>query len=132
MSNEDLKIAMHEAELTQVLSGIPLGYSIYRVPCDSRRIAATTRISERRVRELIEELRNRGHLICNRQDGRGYYIAETREEVESQYRQDCARAMSILRRIKPFRHYLRKTEDTGDQITWEDLALEEIISKGEL
>ena len=83
--------------------------------------------------EIIEELRRQGHLICNLQNGAGYFLADTDEEVEQQYRQDCARAMSILRRIKPFRHYLRSLdEERGDQVTFEDMALEEIISRGEI
>ena len=96
-------------------------------------ITMKTGLSDRVVRQRIEELRNEGHLICNLQNGKGYFIAENDEEVELQYRQDCARAMSILRRIKPFRHYLRSLdEERGDQVTFEEMALEEIISKGEL
>ena len=96
-------------------------------------IAMHTGLSDRVVRERIEELRNEGHLICNPQNGSGYFLADTDEEVERQYRQDCARAMSILRRIKPFRHYLRSLdEERGDQVTFEDMALEDIISRGEI
>ena len=96
-------------------------------------ITMKTGLSDRVVRQRIEELRNEGHLFCNLQNGKGYFIAENDEEVALQYRQDCARAMSILRRIKPFRHYLRSLdEERGDQVTFEEMALEEIISKGEL
>lgn len=133
MSNAEMTMAMHEAEKAAVLSRIPVGYDRARIPNDSRMIARMTRIPERKVLQLIEALRNEGHLICNRQDGFGYFLAENEADVLRQYRQDCARAMSILRRIKPFRHYLKRLdEQNGDQITWEDLALEEIISKGEL
>lgn len=126
MSNAELRADMKARVLSWVHPGHDLGNT-------ADMIALMTRIPERTVRNLIEELRNEGHLICNMQDGHGYFLAETDEEVEKQYRQDCARAMSILRRIKPFRHYLKqKDEERGDQITWEDLALEEIISKGEL
>ena len=80
-------------------------------------ITMKTGLSDRVVRQRIEELRNEGHLICNLQNGKGYFIAENDEEVELQYRQDCARAMSILRRIKPFRHYLRSLdEERGDHL----------------
>ena len=96
-------------------------------------IAMHTGLSDRVVRQRIEELRNEGHLICNLQNGSGYFLADTDEEVERQYKQDCARAMSILRRIKPFRHYLRSLdEERGDQVTFEDMALEDIISRGEI
>ena len=133
MSSPGEALARHEANKARVLNCIPTGYSRYRVPADSMMIASMTRLPERKVREIIEELRRQGHLICNRQDGFGYFIAETLEEVERQYKQDCARSMSILRRVKAFRHALREADiERGDQITWEDLALEEIISKGEL
>ena len=96
-------------------------------------IAMRTGLTDRVVRQRIEELRNEGHLICNLQNGSGYFLADTDEEIEQQYKQDCARAMSILRRIKPFRHYLRSLdEERGDQVTFEDMALEDIISRGEI
>lgn len=126
MSNEELKRAQRECVLRCLRHGKGLANTRFW-------IAMKTGLSDRAVRQRIEELRNEGHLICNLQNGKGYFIAENDEEVELQYRQDCARAMSILRRIKPFRHYLRSLdEERGDQVTFEEMALEEIISKGEL
>lgn len=38
---------------------------------------------DRKVRDMLEYLRlSRGMLICNLGDGRGYYLAKTREEYE--------------------------------------------------
>ena len=125
MSNEDLHMTKKLRVLSCLSNGREAAYS-------RRYIASDTGISDREVRNLIEELRNEGHLICNEQDGNGYYLAKTDHEILRQYRQDCDRAMSILRRIKPFRHAIRKMNKVDDQITWEDLALEEIIAKGEL
>lgn len=114
----------------QVLSCILHGKDLANT---SELIASHTRMSERRVREFVEQLRNEGYLICNEQNGKGYYLAETDEEVERQYRQDCARAMSILRRIKPFRRYLRELDvQRGDQMSFEDMVIEEMLEKGEL
>lgn len=37
---------------------------------------------DRAVRKSIERLRQHGHHICNRGNGAGYYIADSREEYE--------------------------------------------------
>lgn len=37
---------------------------------------------DRAVRKSIERLRQNGHHICNRGNGAGYYIADSREEYE--------------------------------------------------
>lgn len=63
---------------------------------------------ERKVRSLIEDARQQGHLIVNDQDGRGYYIADSLEDVQRQYNQMTNRAMSILKARSPFRYYLKQ------------------------
>lgn len=64
-------------------------------------------LSDRDCRELIERARRDGVPICNEQDGRGYYLAETTEEILRQYRSDHARAMSLLKRLTPMRRALK-------------------------
>lgn len=64
-------------------------------------------MSDRRVRLLIEEARRQGYIILNQQTGEGYYISDDLDEMQRQYRQDTARAMSILRRRKPLRDALK-------------------------
>lgn len=115
MTNAELRAAQKANVLSCLCHGHDLG-------ADRSWISAHTGYSDRMVRNLIEDLRNEGHLICNLQDGRGYYIAETEDEIWAQYRQDCARAMSILRRIKPFRHALmRAAVKKSGQMDIEDL-----------
>ena len=93
-------------------------------------ISMHTGIHDRKVREIIEELRNEGHLICNLQDGNGYFLAETTEEILQQYKQDCNRAMSVLRRVKPFRHaLLERAAEESDQITFNEI-LEAVWERG--
>lgn len=70
-------------------------------------ISALTGINERDVRQLIEDLRADGELIINDQDGAGYYIADSLDDVERQYRRDYGRAMALLSRLKPMRKILR-------------------------
>lgn len=71
-------------------------------------LAVDLGISDRAARKLIEEARAEGLLICNDQDSKGYYIAETQEELKRQYWQDTARALSILKRRAPLREALKK------------------------
>lgn len=120
MSNEIMK--------EQVLSCLHKGKNL----ANSRLwISVHTGIHDRKVRQLIEELRNEGHLICNTQDGTGYYLAETTEEILRQYRQDCNRAMSILRRIKPFRHaLLEAAAEESNQMSFNEI-LETVFENGE-
>ena len=93
-------------------------------------ISMHTGIHDRKVREIIEELRNDGHLICNLQDGNGYFLAETTEEILQQYKQDCNRAMSIMKRAKPFRHaLLERAAEESDQITFNEI-LEAVWERG--
>ena len=89
-------------------------------------IVMMTGINDRTVRQVIEELRNDGLLICNDQDGNGYYLAETDDEILKQYRRDCAHAMSILKRLKKFRWAVREIEqgrENKDQITIEEILM---------
>ena len=64
-------------------------------------------LSDRMVRRAIEEARADGLLICNAQDGRGYYQSKDVAALKRQYKQDTARALAILKRRKPIRDYLK-------------------------
>ena len=67
-------------------------------------------ITDRQVRRLIQIARDDGALILNAQDGKGYYLADASDldDIERQYRQDTARAMSILKRRKAMRRLLKE------------------------
>lgn len=67
-----------------------------------------TGMSDRAVRKEIEQLRSEGLLICNNSDGYGYYISNDLEELKQQYQADTARALSILKRRKYIRNYLKQ------------------------
>lgn len=73
-------------------------------------LANSLGLPDRTVRALIEDARAAGMLICNDQDGHGYYIAETKDEIQQQFNRDYARAMSLLVRMKPFREALTVME----------------------
>lgn len=63
-------------------------------------------IKDRQMRKLIEKARQEGMVIGNDQDGRGYYLPETREELERIYHQNQSRALAILRQQKHIRRRL--------------------------
>lgn len=63
---------------------------------------------DRKVRELIEKARNEGVFILNRQNGRGYYLPDSIDDIYRQYKQDTSRALSILKRRKYMRQILKE------------------------
>lgn len=71
-------------------------------------LSATMQMSDRAVRSLIEQARNEGCFIMNSQNGRGYYLPESIEDIKRQYRQDTNRALSILKRRKHMRKALKE------------------------
>lgn len=73
-----------------------------------RALAAEMDMRDRDVRKLIEKARNEGHLILNDQDGKGYYLPDSTDDLVRQYKQDTNRAMSILTRRKHIRNALKE------------------------
>ena len=79
-------------------------------------LSKQTGYTDRSCRNLIEEARNDGKLIINLQDGSGYFQIsdedvkdlDTLNLLSLQYRQDRARALSILKRNKKLRKLLKE------------------------
>ena len=63
--------------------------------------------SDREMRKAINAARREGHVICNTQDGRGYFRSEDPADVLKQYRQNERRAKSILVQQKHLRRILK-------------------------
>lgn len=84
-----------------ILDNIGYGYTITRAE-----LSELTGLSDRRVREIIEDLR-REFVILNDQNGAGYYRTHNPIKILKYYRQELARALSILRRLKPMRILLK-------------------------
>jgi len=80
-----------------------------------RELQERLQIDDRLVRKHVEHARRGGIVICNDQDGRGYYKPESIEEIERQYRQNRSRAMSILVQQK---HLRRRLRDAGLNPAW--------------
>lgn len=69
-----------------------------------------THMSDRLLRRALEVARL-DHCIINNQDGRGYYLAETKEEAERYDKQEKARAKAIHRRRRGTRKFLKSFND---------------------
>lgn len=60
-------------------------------------LAAAIGVSERSVRGSVEHLRREGHLIgSTTTSGGGFYLVQTREELEDTARQFRSRALAML------------------------------------
>lgn len=73
-----------------------------------RALASMMDVSDRHLRRIIEEARNCGYLIINDSDGTGYFLAASSAEIERHFRQENARALSILKRLKAARTRLKE------------------------
>lgn len=69
-------------------------------------LAVQCGLSDREMRKAIEEIRHT-HIIMNDQDGRGYYRSYDLADIERNYRQERARALAVLYRLRPMRELLR-------------------------
>lgn len=65
-----------------------------------------TPYSERKLRKAIQKARQEGMVICNAQNGEGYFLPRTKEDLERQYKQNQNRALAILRQQKHIRRRL--------------------------
>lgn len=65
-------------------------------------------VSDRQLRRIIEDARRCGYLIINDSDGAGYFLASSPANVERHFRQETARAVSILSRLCAARQKLKE------------------------
>ena len=73
-----------------------------------RALASMMDVSDRHLRRIIEEARNCGYLIIDDSDGTGYFLAASSADIERHFRQENARALSILKRLKAARTRLKE------------------------
>lgn len=77
-------------------------------------LCALMNLPDRAIRRLIEEERNRGEIIINEQDGRGYYQSNRVDDMIAQYRANQSRAKSILRQQKYLRRKIKELSVIGN------------------
>lgn len=94
-------------------------------------LAMALNLSDRAVRKLIQDARDRGEIIINEQDGEGYYISGREEDLHKQYRANQNRAMSILKQQKHLRAKIQaKAAERSGQMEL-NLDLVSDITEGE-
>lgn len=76
-----------------VLSLIPF---VHANAISRKRLAQAMGVSDRLARKEIERLRLNGQPIANLQDGSGYFIPVTKEEIQAQKNLNMSRAIHIL------------------------------------
>jgi hypothetical protein len=70
-------------------------------------LCAITGLSDRAVRQAIEDARHDGQIIINEQRGGGYYRPSCIEDIERQFKQNEHRALSILHYQKFLRRAIK-------------------------
>lgn len=73
-------------------------------------LAAITGLSERKVREEIGYARKE-KCICNFQNGKGYFIAESIEDAKRFRKQETNRLMSIWKALRGTRKFIEDHSD---------------------
>lgn len=58
-----------------------------------------TGYDERIIRKLIEELSTNGLVVCNLQDGKGYYKPDTLEDYDTVIKIESSRANALRRKV---------------------------------
>ena len=89
-----------------------VGFLDYGKPRAMRRktLAGLMGLSDRSTRKAIEDARNCGYIIVNIDGGSGYYLTDDIDEIAAFYKQEYARAISILRRLKLLRQKLKAAD----------------------
>lgn len=98
---------------TKVIAGIFEMYPGQKIPRKvllNKVTACLGWMSDRSMRRLIEKARQEGFVIKNDQDGSGYYIPDTIEELKGLLKQNNSRAMSVLKQNKHIRERIRAKE----------------------
>lgn len=79
----------------------------------ARELSQLINADTRTITQEIRRLRLQGHFICanSQKNCKGYFLAESREELERHYRQMRGRALSIFQAMKPIRQHLKQDEN---------------------
>lgn len=88
-----------------ILNMIPCGHAN---AIKRRELAGRLGLMDRTLRRVIEDLRNSGEIICNFQDGQGYFRPESISDVYAQYKIDKSRMESISAHQKPLEKRLKE------------------------
>ena len=105
-------------EREMVLQYIPVGKNSPVTRLELRRL---TGMSDRRIRYAIQDLQEEGHLIINHQDGRGYFLADSPEDVDIWLRIQGSYIRSHAKTARAITEAANK--QFGSQMHFSDLAV---------
>lgn len=109
--NKQIKLSTLEEE---VLLEIPEGHEN---AISRKDLVDKVGLADRVVRRAIEKARGKGYIICNFQDGKGYFKPKNIEEINTQFLINRARAMSILVQQK---YLYRELKAEGYDVSWKE------------
>lgn len=72
-------------------------------------------LTDRNIRQMIEDARKQGAIIINKQDGRGYYQSDLTHDLLHQYRSSHSRVMGQLQQLSYLR---RELQGRGVSVKW--------------
>ena len=76
-------------------------------------LRSLTGLSDRKMRKEILAAKVSGAVICNRQDGKGYYQSDDITDIRDQYRQTTNRIIKLSQGRKVL---YRKLKDAGEKV----------------
>lgn len=77
-------------------------------------LVARTGMSDRKVRQQIEDARQAGAIIINDGTGKGYFVSNDVSELKRQLATNRSRALSILAQQKHLKRRIRELEEVSN------------------
>lgn len=98
-------------------------YDLYRILDFGRKnakqlgyLSSVLGIGERNIRQMIEDLTVNGYVVCNLQNGKGYYKPETDEDFQAMLKLNASRAYSLLRKDYAIKKAFEKFKYNGNSL----------------
>ena len=84
--------------------------------CRGTALASVMGCSERRIRQMVEDLTVNGNVICNLQNGKGYYRPLDEEDIDAMLKLTASRAYSLLRKKYALKRALERFHYNGSTL----------------
>ena len=79
-------------------------------------LASVMGCDERRIRQMIEDLTVNGNIVCNLQNGKGYYRPVSEEDIDAMLKLTASRAYSLLRKKYALKRALERFHYNGSTL----------------
>lgn len=73
-------------------------------------------VDERTIRQMIEDLTTNGCVVCNLQNGKGYFRPTTDDDFEAMIKLSASRAKSLLRKEYAIKKALERFKYNGSTL----------------